>query len=96
VLECLQEAANPDVHGGQRQRRGGHRRSQPIQRPVAPAVGGEGIWTGVAVHLEDAIDEVENPVVGETGPGVEAALVTAVEGETADRRRIYAGAEPRT
>ena len=46
---------------------------------VAPSRGLSG--DRVAADLENAIDEVEDPVVGDTGTGVEGGLGTAVRGE---------------
>jgi hypothetical protein len=50
-------------------------------RPVAPAERGRGVGLGIAVGLEDPLREIHDPVVGEPGPGVEAALVLAVQRE---------------
>ena len=50
-------------------------------RLVAPAELSVRITYRFPVHLEHAIDEVHDPVVGEAGPRVEAAFVRAVEGQ---------------
>src|SRR5205823_1276681 len=49
---------------------------------VPPSVGRRPVRTWIAIHLQEAIDEVHDPVVLNACPCVEATLVFAVEGET--------------
>lgn len=38
-----------------------------------------------SVHLQDVVHQVDDPVVGHAGPGVEAGVLPAVERETGER-----------
>src|SRR4029450_3941141 len=57
-------------------------RLQPLYRPVAPTVRRRWVWNRIPVHLEAALDEVDDPVVANSGSRVEAALLPAVIIET--------------
>ena len=67
-------------------------RAPSLCRRVAPAEASHGIRDRLPVHLQDTLDEVQDPVVGHARPGVEAAFVFPVErearlGDLDDERR---------
>src|SRR5207245_11060406 len=68
---------------GARRRRQGDARHRAERPPpaVAPGKGRERVGTGIAEHFEDALDEIHDPVVGDAGPGVKAALVVPVQSQ---------------
>src|SRR3989442_1028753 len=55
--------------------------AQRLRRPVAPTERRRLVGDGSSVHLQDAIDEIHDPVVLEPGPGVETALVLTIDAE---------------
>jgi hypothetical protein len=46
---------------------------------VVPPKGGRGIRPGSTVHLETTISNVDDPVLGQPGPGIERTLETTIK-----------------
>src|SRR5216117_1647621 len=74
-----QEVADDDARARRGQRRDGRLGTKDLARRVAPAERRRRILDGPPVNLQHTIDEVQDPIVVQTGTGVEAALVLAVE-----------------
>src|SRR5260370_15530410 len=63
-----------------RKRRDGLGGPEAEERAEAPAIRRIGGENGLAVHLEHAVYQVHEPVLGQWSAGVDAAFVLAVEG----------------
>src|SRR5438093_8562952 len=74
-----QEVADDDARARRGQRRDGRLGAKDLARRVAPAERRRRISNSPPVNLQHTIDEVQDPIVVQTGTGVEAALVLAVE-----------------
>src|SRR5437762_174557 len=74
-----QEVADDDARARRGQRRDGRLGTKDLARRVAPAERRRRISNSPPVNLQHTIDEVQDPIVVQTGTGVEAALVLAVE-----------------
>ena len=80
-----QQVGDADQRSRRRQRRNGPLDAQRVGRAVPPAESSSGVGHRVAVDLEGAAHEVEDPVVGQAGPSVEAALVIPVQRQARHR-----------
>ena len=76
-----QQVGNTDWGVGHCQRGDRILRPKYHHGPVVPAEWSIGIAAWLSMYLEHAVHEVHDPVVGEAGARVEAALVGAVEGK---------------
>src|SRR5262245_2063916 len=80
-LSSGKQVGDADAGTWQRQRRHGGLGAERHERSVTPAERDVRVGNRPAVHLEEAIHQVHDPVVGEAGPGIEATLVLAVQRE---------------
>src|SRR5206468_8991639 len=76
-----QEVADEDVGSRRGQELDGRLGAQDLPRSVAPAERCRRIAHGPSVDFQDAIDEIQDPVIVQTRTGVEAAFVLAIEGQ---------------
>src|SRR5919198_580563 len=76
-----QQISDAHGRGGRSERREVRARGEHLPAGVTPAERGGGLGPRLTVYLEDAVLEVEDPVVIEPGSGVETALVLPIEAE---------------
>jgi lipoic acid synthetase len=69
-----QQVAHRHAGGGDRQQRDGLGRPDDRARPIAPAIGGGRVGHRIAIHLDDAIDQIDDPVDGNQRAGVQSLL----------------------
>src|SRR5437660_6596535 len=80
-LVSRQEVADGDLDGWRTERRHSVGRAQHIDHRIVPSVWGRRLAGGLALHLEHAVDQIDDPVLGAPAPSVEARLVLTVEVE---------------
>ena len=81
-----EEVANDDARVWSGERCCQRIRAQHFARGVVPAERRGVVRDRRAVHLEDVVDEIHDPVVRQSRPGAEAALVRAIERQSRARR----------
>jgi len=81
ALPLWQQIGHGDLTGREGKRHDHGRWSQRPDGPISPSVDRPRVGTLVSIDFEDAIDEVYDPVLSNSCPRVEAALVFAVEVE---------------
>src|SRR5438094_4273243 len=80
-----QQVGDGDGRVRERERRYALIRTEGLRAPVAPTEERGAVRNGPAIDLQAAVREIHDPVVGEAGARVEAALAVAVEPETGER-----------
>src|ERR1700730_8331155 len=75
------EIEDAEPYARQCERGDGRVAHEHLDGPVAPTERRGRVRGRTAVYLEDAVNQIHDPVVGDTGAGVEAALVVAVQSE---------------
>src|SRR5438105_2039407 len=80
-----QQVGDGDGRARERERRYALTGTEGLRAPVAPTEERGAVRNGAAIDLQSPVREVHDPVVGEAGARVEAALAVAVEPETGER-----------